>query len=76
MAEKDEMACLEKFNRNFPVIECTLESTNEEKEIRQIMLDKLKEMAEVSFRDCMDGYDYYANVCGVMNDIAKTLLDK
>ena len=46
-----------------------------ENEVRQIMLDKLKEMSEIEFSDCMDSCDY-SNICSVMNDIAKTLLEK
>lgn len=45
-----------------------------EMKIRQIMLDKLKEMAEIKFEDCANGE--YPEICSVMNDIAKTLLEK
>jgi len=43
-------------------------------EVRQIMLEKLKEMSEVEFEDCANGE--YLEICSVMNDIAGTLLDK
>ncbi|MDE6035725.1 MAG: hypothetical protein K2G36_07440 [Ruminococcus sp.] len=46
-----------------------------EDEVRQIMLDKLKEMSEIEISDCMDSCDY-SSICSVMNDIARTLLDK
>lgn len=49
--------------------------TEQEIYIRRIMLEKLEEMAEIGFEDCMDGCDY-ANICSTMNEIAKTLLDK
>ncbi|MDE7098792.1 MAG: hypothetical protein K2O60_06565 [Ruminococcus sp.] len=75
MAKEDEIAYLKKINKNFPIIVCTPESKNEEKKIRQIMLDKLKEMSEIEFEDCSDPCDY-TNICSVMNEIAKTLLDK
>ena len=45
-----------------------------EDEVRQIMLDKLKEMSEIEFEDCEN--DEYLTVCSVMNDITRTLLDK
>ena len=45
-----------------------------ETEIRQIMLDKLKEMSEIEFEDCAEGE--YAGICSVMNEIAGTLLEK
>ncbi|MCM1508522.1 MAG: hypothetical protein NC177_15535 [Ruminococcus flavefaciens] len=47
---------------------------NSENEIMQIMLDKLKEISEIKFEDCANGE--YSEICSVMNDIAKTLLDK
>lgn len=50
-----------------------LNKQNETTEIRQIMLDKLKEMSEIEFEDCANGE--YPEICSVMNDIAKTLLD-
>lgn len=46
-----------------------------DKEVRHILLEKLKEMAEIEPGDCIDRGDY-ATVCNVMNDIAKTLLDE
>lgn len=48
---------------------------DKEDEIKQIMLDKLKEMAEIEFDECVEGCDY-VNICNIMNEIAKTLLDK
>lgn len=47
----------------------------EENKIRQIMFDKLKEMAEIKPKTCMEDCDYI-NLCSAMNEIAKTLLDK
>ena len=46
-----------------------------ENEVRQIMLDKLKEMSEIEINDCLDSCDY-SSICSVMNDIARTLIDK
>lgn len=51
-----------------------LNKQDETTEIRQIMLDKLKEMAEIEFEDCANGE--YPAICSIMNDIAKTLLEK
>lgn len=45
-----------------------------QEEVRQIMLEKLRKMSEIEFEDCEN--DEYATVCSVMNDIAKTLLEK
>ncbi len=42
-----------------------------DEEVRHILLEKLKEMAEIE----PDDVDYTA-ICSIMNDIAKTLLDK
>ena len=52
-----------------------LKEEQEKSEVRQIMLDKLKEMSEIEIGDCMDSCDY-SSICSVMNDIARTLLDK
>lgn len=49
--------------------------TEQEVYIRRILIEKLEEMAEIEFGDCMDGCDY-VNICSTMNEIAKTLLDK
>lgn len=51
-----------------------LNKQNKTTEIKQIMFDKLKEMAEIKFEDCANGE--YPEICSVMNDIAKTLLEK
>ncbi len=45
-----------------------------EDEVGRIMLEKLEEMAEIRLEDCTDGCDY-ANICSIMNEIAKTLLN-
>lgn len=55
-------------------IESTLEVTDAEQtkgEVKQIMLDKLKEIAEIK----PDDFISYPEICSVMNDIAKTLLN-
>lgn len=40
-------------------------------EVKQIMLDKLKEIAEIK----TDNFINYLEICSVMNEIAKTLLN-
>lgn len=47
---------------------------NFEMEVRQIMFEKLQEMAEIEFGDCAN--DEYPVLCSAMNEIARTLLDK
>jgi len=42
-------------------------------EIRQILFEKLKEMSEIKFEDCLDGE--YPEICSSMNEIVKTLLN-
>lgn len=77
----DEIAYIKKFNTLYPLkFQAVTEITDEESEgsfkdeIRQILLEKLEEMLEVGFEDCADGE--YPEICSVMNDIAKTLLEK
>ncbi|MDE6102683.1 MAG: hypothetical protein K2F73_06890 [Ruminococcus sp.] len=45
-----------------------------EANVRRILIEKLEEMSEIEFDDCAN--DEYATICSVMNDIAKTLLNK
>ena len=45
-----------------------------EMEVRQILLEKLKEMAEIKFDNCVEDNEYPL-ICNVMNEIAKTLLN-
>lgn len=61
-------------NKQFVFDETTLKYQQEKDEIRQILFDKLKEMAEIKFGTCTDSD--YARICVVMNDIARTLLGK
>ncbi len=44
----------------------------QEQESTEIMLDKLKEMSEVTFDDC-DGAEGYALICSAMCDIYNAL---
>lgn len=41
-------------------------------EIQKILFDKLKEMAEIDFNDCVN--DEYPQICKAMNNIANTLI--
>lgn len=41
-------------------------------EIQEILFDKLKEMAEIDFNDCVS--DEYPQICEAMNNIANTLI--
>ena len=41
-------------------------------EIQEILFDKLKEMAEIGFNDCVN--DEYPQICEAMNNIANTLI--
>lgn len=41
-------------------------------EIQEILFDKLKEMAEIDFNDCVN--DEYPQICEAMNNIANTLI--
>ena len=43
-----------------------------EDEVKQIMLDKLKEMSEIKFEDCAN--NEYPEICKAMNEIADTLI--
>lgn len=43
-----------------------------EDEVKQIMLDKLKEMAGIQLKDC--DYSEYPEICKAMNEIADTLI--
>lgn len=45
-----------------------------EHEVRQIMFEKLKEMAKLDYDDC--GCGEYPNVCSVMNEIANAFLNE
>lgn len=49
--------------------------TEQEVYVRRIMIEKLEEMAEFKLDDFYEVNDY-VSVCSVMNEIAKTLLDK
>lgn len=42
-----------------------------EDELKQILLDKLKEMSEIKFEDCAN--NEYPEICRVMNEIAETI---
>lgn len=46
--------------------------TEQEVYVRRILIEKLEEMAGIKPDDCFD----YPKACSVMNDIAKTLLNK
>ena len=45
-----------------------------ENEAKQILLDKLKEMAKIECRDCDDGNEY-ALICSAMSDIARVIIN-
>ena len=45
-----------------------------EANVRRILIEKLEEMSEIQFEDCTESE--YPAICSVMNDIARTLLDK
>lgn len=78
-----ELAYLvEEISRLSPAnTECTLEVTdgeperNLENEVRQIMLEKFKRISQIEFEIHMTITEY-TQLCSVMNEIAKTLLDK
>lgn len=40
-------------------------------ELKQILLDKLKEMSEIKFEDCAN--NEYPEICRAMNEIAETI---
>ncbi len=46
-----------------------------EDEVKEILLDKLKEMSEVEYSIC-EGTQDYAILCSAMGDIAKVILEK
>lgn len=50
---------------------------NLEKEVKNILLYKLKEMSEIKFEDCAYncGNNEYAVTCSAMGEIAKIILD-
>lgn len=45
-----------------------------EGEVKEILLDKLKEMSEVTY-DCCEDMQGYAILCSAMGDIAKVILE-
>lgn len=45
-----------------------------EDEVKEILLDKLKEMSEVTY-DGYEGMQDYAILCSAMGDIAKVILE-
>lgn len=45
-----------------------------ENEVKQMLFEKLKEMAEIKFEDCTNLE--YPQLCSAMNDIAKTFIDE
>lgn len=45
-----------------------------EGEVKEILLDKLKEMSEVTY-DCCEDMQGYAILCSTMGDIAKVILE-
>lgn len=44
-----------------------------ENEVRQIMLEKLRELSKIEHDDCMDYNDFFC-VCSAMNSIAETII--
>ncbi|MDE5946328.1 MAG: hypothetical protein K2G63_03330 [Oscillospiraceae bacterium] len=50
-----------------------IERREREATVKRILFDKLKDMAEVKFDDCAN--NEYPEICNIMNEIAKTLLD-
>lgn len=48
--------------------------SEQEEYVRKIMIEKLKEMSEIEFLECINGE--YPVICSAMNEIARTLLDK
>ena len=53
--------------------ESSFNMKNSENEVKQILLEKLKEMSKISFNYCKT-CEEYAIICNTMNEIANTLL--